>query len=153
MARLIEREGIIHNDNEASTSQRSKPSWCKHPSRSLETNSNEYEWDTLSEEASMIDMEVNVIHSYSSQLDVVDDSSVGTNESNPRISLADHASSFRAYPNLDLFGDLLTGSESLVIEDDSFLTNNLESSTSLPLVYLDLFDWSIQNEKNDLPSF
>ena len=66
LARLIEREGIIHNDNEASTSRRPKPSWCKYSSRSLETDSNEYEWDTLSEGASTIDMEVDVIHSYSS---------------------------------------------------------------------------------------
>ena len=56
----------MHDANEASTSRHPKPSWCKHPSRSSEIDSNEYEWDTLSKGASMIDMEIDVIHSYSS---------------------------------------------------------------------------------------
>ena len=47
LSHLIEREGITHNDNGASTSRHPKPSWCKHPSRSLEIYSHEYEWDTL----------------------------------------------------------------------------------------------------------
>ena len=50
---------------------------------SSKINSNEYEWDTPSKGASMIDMEVDVIQSYSIQPNVVDESSVGTNESGP----------------------------------------------------------------------
>ena len=55
----------MHNANNASTSKWPKPSWCKHPSRSSEIDSNEYEWDTLLDGTSTVDMEVNVIHAYS----------------------------------------------------------------------------------------
>ena len=80
----------MHNYEEPSTSRHPKPSWCKHPSRSSETDSNEYKWNTLFEGASTIDMEIDVIHSFSSQPNVADESSVGTDESNPHIALVDH---------------------------------------------------------------
>ena len=135
----------MHNDNEASTSQYPKPSWCKHPSKSSETNSNEYEWDTLSKGASTIDMEVNVVHSYSSQLDVVDKSSVGTDESNPHIALVDHASTSMTNLNPNTSEVNLIDSTFLVTRDDSNSIYNLEPTISLSLTHLDLIDWSIQD--------
>ena len=39
-------------------------------------DSNEYEWDTLLE-SSIVDMEFDVIHTYSAQPNVVDESHVG----------------------------------------------------------------------------
>ena len=44
LALLIEREGITHNNNGASTSILPKPYWYKHLNRSSEIDSNEYEW-------------------------------------------------------------------------------------------------------------
>ena len=62
LAKLIKREGITHDAYNASTSRWPKPSWCKQPSRSSEIDSNEYELDTLLEGTSIVDMEVDVIH-------------------------------------------------------------------------------------------
>ena len=121
----------MHNDNEASMSQRPKPSWCKHPSRSSETNSNEYEWDTLSKGASTIDMEVDVIHSFSSQPDMVDESSVGTDESNPHVALADHASTFMMNLDPDTQEFNLIDLTFLVTRDESHHIHNLEPTISL----------------------
>ena len=134
----------MHNDNEASTSQCPKPSWYKHPSKSLETKSNEYEWDTLSKEALTIDVEVDVIHSCSSQPDVADESSVGTDKSNPHIALTNHASTSMANPDLDASEVNLIDSTFLFTRDDSHHIHNLEPTISLSLTYLDLIDWSIQ---------
>lgn len=56
IAWLLEIEGHTHNDMGPSTSKHHKPSWCRHPSRDSETDSNEYKWDTLSEESSIRDI-------------------------------------------------------------------------------------------------
>src|SRR5271156_184401 len=64
LVHLMERESA--NETRHSTSQCPKPSWCKHPSRSSDTSSNEYEWDSFSE-PSTVDKGVDVVHIYSSQ--------------------------------------------------------------------------------------
>ena len=143
----------MHNDEEPSTSRRPKPSWCKHPSRSSETDSNEYEWDTLSEGASIIDMEIDVIHSFSSQPNVADESSVRTDESNPHIALADHASASMTTVDPDSSEVDLIDSTFLVTRDESHSIKNLEPTTSLSLTHPDLIDWSLQDQQPTLPSF
>ena len=98
-------------------------------------------------------MEIDVIHSYSSQLDVVNESSVGTNESNPHISLVDYASP--SMMNLDPGTSKvdLIDSTILVTRDDPHHIHNLEPTISLSLAYPDLIDWSIQDQQPTLPSF
>ena len=79
----------------------------------------------------MIDMEVDVIHSYSSQPDIVNESSVGTDESNPHIALVDHGSTSMMNPNPSTSKFNLIYSTFLVTRDDSQSIHNLEPTISL----------------------
>ena len=134
---MIEREGITHNGIGASTSRHPKPSWYKHPSRSLETNLNEYEWDALSK-SSIVDMEIDVIHTYSTQLDVVDEPRVESNELDSHISLVDHVGPSMKNLDFDAFEAYSIGSTSLVTRDDIYHINNLGLATLLSLMHQDL---------------
>ena len=90
-----------------------------------------------------MDMEVDVIHTYSVQPDVVDDSHVGLDELDSHITLVDHVGS--SMQNLDLytFGTYSIGSISLITKDDIYHVNNLEPTTLISLMRSDLIDWSI----------
>ena len=101
----------------------------------------------------MIEMEVDVIHSYSSYPDVVDESSIGTDEFGPHVALADHASTFMTNLDLDTSEVDLIDLTFLVTKDESHSINNLEPIISLSLTHLDLIDWSIQDQQPTLPSF
>ena len=98
-------------------------------------------------------MEVNVIHTYSAQPNIVDESCIGFDELNPHIALEDHIGP--SMPNLDLdtFGAYSIGSTSLITQDDTYCINNLEPVISLSLAHPDLIDWSIQDQIPTLPSF
>ena len=98
-------------------------------------------------------MEIDVIHSYSSQPDIVDESSVGTDESNPHVTLVDHASYSMMNPNPDSPKVDLIDSTFLVTRDDSHHVQNLEPAIPLSLTHPDLIDWSIQDQQPILPSF
>ena len=98
-------------------------------------------------------MEVDVIHSYSSQHDVVDKSSVGTDESDPHVALVDYVSPsmMNLDPNtskVDLIDSTL-----LITKDDSHHIHNPELTISLSLAHPDLIDWSIEDQQPTLPSF
>ena len=99
----------------------------------------------------MIDMEVDVIHSYSSQLDVVDESSIGNDKFGPHVALVDYASS--SMTNLDPGTSKvdLIDLTFLVTRDDSYHIHNLEPIISLSLVHPDLIDWSIQDQPPIFP--
>lgn len=65
----------------------------------------------------------------------------------------DHASPSRSIPDLDSFATFTTGSTLHVTRDDSFHIKNLEASTSLSLIHLDLIDWSVQHQRSKISSF
>jgi hypothetical protein len=65
----------------------------------------------------------------------------------------DHASSSRTIPELDSFVTFSIGSTSQVTRDDSFHINHIKTSPSLSLIYPELIDWSIQNQKPEIRSF
>ena len=71
----LEQESVTLDEIEASTSKNLKPSWCKHPSQDLKKNSHEYEWDSFSK-PSIVDMDVDVVHTYRSQPELVNESYV-----------------------------------------------------------------------------
>ena len=100
VACLMKRKGVTHDDIRASTSRCPKPSWCKNPSRSLETSSHEYEWDSFSKPSTM-DIEVDVIHTYSFQPNVVNKSHIGLDRLESHIALVDHIGPSTI--NLDLY--------------------------------------------------
>ena len=91
----------------------------------------------------MVDMEVNVIHTYSAQLDVVNESHIGSEELDSHIALVDHVGPSTMSLDLDSFGAFSIGSSSLVTKDNIYHVNNLEPSTLLSLLQPDLIDWSI----------
>lgn len=136
-----------------STSRHPKPFWCKHPSRSSMTDSNEYEWDTLLGGSSIVDMDVDMIHTYSDQPNIVDESYIGSNDFNPHIALMDHIGPSMTNLDLDTFGAYPIESTSLVIRDDIPHINHLEPVVSLSLMHSDLIDWSTQDQRPILPSF
>lgn len=81
----------------------SKPSWCKHPNQDSETDSHEYEWDSFSKPFT-IDMDVDVAHTYSSQLELVIESCIGLEDLNFLVALVDDSSLVRMNPNLGSLG-------------------------------------------------
>ena len=136
----LEQESVTLDDIEASTSRHPNPSWCKHPSRDSEIDFNEYEWDSLSK-PSTIDMDIDVVHTYSSQPKLVDDSCVGLDDLNSHVTLVDNSLLARMNPNLGSLGSYLIDSNSLVSRDIIHI-HNLELVIDLPLVHLDLIHWS-----------
>ena len=128
------------NDIEASTSRCPKPSWCKHPSRDSEIDSHEYEWDSFPE-PSIVDMDVDVVHRYSSQLELVDESCVGLEDLYSHVALVDDSLLVRTNPNLGSFGSYLIDFDSLVTRDIIHV-HNLGLVIDLPLIHPNLIDWS-----------
>lgn len=98
-------------------------------------------------------MDVDVIHTYSDQPDVVDESCVGCDEFNPRIALVDHVGPSLSNLDLDTFGAYPIGSTSLVTRDDIPHINHLEPVILISLMHSDLIDWSSQDQRPILPSF
>ena len=140
----LEQESMTLDDIEASTSRHPKHSWCKHPSRDLEIDSNEYEWDSFLE-PSTIDMDVDVVHTYGSQPKLVSESHVGLEDLNSHIALVDDY--FLVRTNLDLgsLGSYLTDLESSNTRDIIHI-HNLELVIDLPLDHPDLIDSSQRNQ-------
>lgn len=60
---------------------------------------------------------VDVIHTYATQPNVVEESSIGSNEFGLQIALVDHAGPSRSIPNLDLFATFTIGSNLHVTRD------------------------------------
>lgn len=85
------QEGVTLGDITTSTSRRHKHAWCKHPSWDSDIDSNEYEWESLSDSFT-IDMDIDVVHTYSAQPEVANESSVGLLDSNLQVALVDDAS-------------------------------------------------------------
>lgn len=132
-------------------SKHPKHSWCKHPSKDLEIDSNEYEWDSILE-PSTVYMDIGIVHTYSSKPELVVDSCVGSNDLNSHITLVDDSFLVRKNPDLGSLGSYLTNSDSLVTRDIIHI-HNLEPIIDLPLVHPDLIDWSQHNHKLELLMF
>ena len=139
------------DDIEAFTSRHPKNSWCKHPSRDFETDSNEYEWDSFSQ-SSTVDIDVDVVHTYSSQPKLVNESCVGLEDLSLHVSLVDDSSLVRMNLDLGSLGSYLTDFESLVTRDIIHI-HNLESVTDLPFVHPNLIDWSQCNQELEILTF
>ena len=86
---------------------------------------------------------MDVIHTYATQPDIVDESHVGSDGLDSHIALVDHVDPSKMNFDLDSFEAFSIGSTSPVTKDDIFHVNNLEASTSLSLLHPNLIDWSI----------
>lgn len=117
--------------------------------RNQSIDSSGYEWESLSNAS--CELGVDVIHVYATQANIVEESSLGSDEFGSKTTIVDHTDPSRSIFDLDAFGNFTIGSTSHVTRDDSFRINNLEASTSLSLIHPDLIDWSAQRSK--LPSF
>lgn len=103
-------------------------------------DSSEYEWESLSDAS--CELGVDFIHAYSTQPNVVEESSLGSDNFGSQTTLlVDHNGPSRPIPDLGSFGTFPMGSTSHVTRDDSFHIKNLKSSTSLSLLHLDLINW------------
>lgn len=96
---------------------------------------------------------VDVIHAYATQPNVVEDSRIGSDEFGSKNALVDHVGPSSSILDMDSFAMLTIGLTLHVTRDDSFHINNLEASTSLSLIYPDLIDWSVQNQRPKIQSF
>ena len=114
-------------------SRNPKPSWCKNPSQDLKIDSNEYEWNFFLE-PSIVDMDVDVVHTYSSQLEVANESHVGIEDLNSHVALVDDSLLVRMNPNLGTLGGYLMDPNSSVTRDIVHI-HNLELVINLPLVH------------------
>ena len=86
-------------------------------------------------------MDVDVVHTYSSQLELVNHSCVGLDNLNSHVTLVDDYSLVRKNLNFGSLGSYLTNSDSLVTRYIIHI-HNLELVINLPLVHLDLIFWS-----------
>lgn len=100
------------------------------------TDSNQYECESQSYES--CELEVDVVHTYVKQINIVDESLIGFDELGSQIALVDHVGAPRFNPMLDPFGYFLMEYDSLVTRDNSFHINNLEASSFLSLIHPDL---------------
>ena len=105
-----------------------------------EIDSHEFEWDSLSD--ATMDLEIDVIQSYSAQPDVVDKSSVGLADWTPWIALVDDTSLGRTTLDSGILEGDLMNSEYMVTRNDTHHIHNIEPVIDLPIVHRDLIDWS-----------
>lgn len=150
LARLIERENATLDKVVPSTSWCPKPSWCKHPSHSSDTSSNE--WDTFFE-PSTVDRDVDVVHIYSSQSELANESCVGLEVLSPHVALMDDSLLVRMNLYLGSLEGYLTDSESSVTSDNIIHIYSLELVIDLPLIHPDIIDWSQHYKKTKLLTF
>ena len=94
----------------------------------------------------MINMEVDVIHAYSGQSDVVNESRVGADEFDSHIALVNYASSSMTNLDPNISGVDLIDSTFLITRDDFNHIHNLEPAILLLLTHPNLIDWSIQDQ-------
>ena len=87
-------------------------------------------------------MDVDVIHTYSSQPEIVNESHVGLEDLNPQVALVDDSSLVRTNIDLGNLQGYLKNSNSSVTIDDIIHIYNLELFIDLPLVHPNLIDWS-----------
>lgn len=142
-----------NNDDETSTSRQQEQDESDHDdinrgwitqniacliARDQSTDSHEYEWEILSDAS--CELGLDFIHAYATQPNVVEESSIGSDKFGLQNALVDHVGPSRFVPNLDSFVMFTIGSTSHVTGDDSFHIKNLEASTSLSLIHLDLID-------------
>ena len=97
-------------------------------------------------------MDIDVVHTYSSQTSVVDYSHVGLDDLNSHVTLVDDSSLVRMNLNLGSLGSYLIDSDSSVTRDIIHI-HNLEPVIDLPLVHHDLIDWSQHNHEIELLMF
>ena len=100
-------------------------------------------------EPSTVDMDIDIVHTYSSQHDLFDDSCVGSDDLNSHVTLVDDSLLVRTNLNLGSLGSYLTDSNSLVTRDIIHI-HNLEPFIDLPLVHPNLIDWSQCNHKPEI---
>ena len=118
----LEQESVTLNDIEASMSRHPKPSWCKNPSTDSEIDSHEYERDSFSE-PSTVDMNIDVVHTYSSQPKLVNESCVGLQDLNLHVTLVNNSFLVRMNPNLGSLGSYLIDSSPSVNKDIIHIQN------------------------------
>ena len=116
-----------------------------------EIDSHEFEWDSLSD--ATVDLDMDVVHAYSSQPDVTDESCVRLEDWNPHVALVDDSSLARINSDLDTLEGNLTDSNSTVTRDDTTYILNLEPVINLPLVHPNLIDWSQRYQEPQLLTF
>ena len=97
-------------------------------------------------------MVFDVVHTYSSQPELVNDSCVGIDDLNSHITLVDDSLLVRMNPDLGSLGSYLKHLESSNTRDIIHI-HNLEAVIDLPLVHLDLIYWSLCNQELDLLTF
>ena len=152
LVHLMERESTIFDETGPSTSWCPKPSWCKHPSHSSDTSSNEYEWDSFSK-PSTIDRDVDVVHNYSYQSKLANESCVGLEVLNPHVTLVDDSSLGRMNLDLGSLEGYLTDSDSSVTNNNIIHIYSLEPVIDLPLIHPNLIDWSQCYQRPKLLTF
>ena len=86
-------------------------------------------------------MDIDIVHAYSSQLELVNKLCVGLEDLNSHVALVDDSSLVRMNPDLGSLGSYLMDSESSVTRDIIHI-HNLELVIDLPLVHPSLIDWS-----------
>lgn len=89
---------------------------------------------------------VDIVYSQNNQTNVVDKSFVGFDKLDSQLALVDHTNTLRPHSTLGTFEDFPIGPNFLVTRDNSFHIDNLDSSTLLSLVHLDLINWSIHSQ-------
>ena len=97
-------------------------------------------------------MDIDFVHTYSSQPELINESHVGLEDLNSHVALVDNFLLVRMNPNLGSLGSYLTDSNSLVTRDIIHI-HNLEPVIDLPLVHPNLIDWSQHNKEPKLLKF
>ena len=97
-------------------------------------------------------MDIDIVHTYSSQPELVENSCVGSDDLNSHVTLVDDYSLIRMNPYLDSLGSYLIDSDSFVTRDIIHI-HNLEQVIDLPLVHYKLIDWSQCHQEPKILTF
>ena len=97
-------------------------------------------------------MDVDVVHTYSSQPKLVNESHVGLDDLNSHVALVDNSSLVRMNLDLGSLGSYLIDFESSITRDIIHI-HNLEPVIDLSLVHPDLIDWSQRNQEPEILTF
>ena len=97
-------------------------------------------------------MDVDVVHTYSSQPKVANESHVGLEDLNSHIALVEDSSLVRMNLDLGSLGSYLMDPDSSVTKDIIHI-HNLEPVINIPLFHPNLIDWSQHNQEHELLTF
>lgn len=98
-------------------------------------------------------MDIDVVHAYSTQPKVANESSVGLVDSNPQISLVDDASLGRISLDLSTLEGYLIDPNSAITRDDTIYIHNIEPVIDLALANRNLIYWSQGYQEPQLLTF